>query len=295
MVSPARQWLIFAILSLLWGTSFIFIKIGLDELSPLALVAGRFAAALVALTVITRNHTDLLPTSMREALLLAILGLVNTALPIFLISWGEQSIDSGLTAVLNGTVPIWTIILAHLLLHDEKFTLAKVAGVGVGFIGVVVLVGGVSLATAAFWGQLAVVGGAVSYGLGSVFVRLYLPGVPPTRLMFFALVTALFVVASLTLISEGWPTGYGTVKGLAAILWLGVLGTAVAYQLYYRLLRWWGAGRSTTVTYVVPVEGLGLGVIFLDETLTFNVLLGTGLILAGVLVANTKLSKLESH
>lgn len=282
-------------LSVVWGTSFLFIKIGLDELTPLALVSGRFFVALVALVLITWRQGDLLPQSKREAMHLAFVGLVNTALPIFLISWGELSVDSGLTAVLNGTVPIWTIMLAHLLLHDERFTKAKVLGVWIGFIGLIVLVGGVSLSTAAFWGQMAVVCGSISYALGSVYVRRHLPGVAPTRLIFFSLVVALLAVAPLTLVTEGIPTGYATVKGISAILWLGVLGTALAYQLYYRLLHWWGAGRSTTVTYVAPVVGLTLGAIFLDEQLTFNVLLGSGLILLGVILANSNLGKLRNR
>ncbi|MEE9466482.1 MAG: DMT family transporter [Candidatus Neomarinimicrobiota bacterium] len=286
--NPFIQWLVFWCLAGAWGCSFLFIKIGVTYIGPLTLVSGRFLIGLVGTLLLVSNRRAVLPGSLRRWGQLLFLGTFNLALPIFLISWGEQSIDSSMAAVLNATVPIWAVSIAHFALPDERLTAAKVAGIAIGFIGVVVLVGLPAAAQSSFWGQLAVVVAAVSYAFGSIYVRRYLRGVPHNQIIVVTLISALLITGTATLIVEGLPTAGVHPNALMAMLWLGLVATALSYKLYYRLLDWWGAGRSTTVTYVFPVVGVILGIIFLDEGLTIRFILGGMLILLGVTTANRK-------
>ncbi len=221
---------------------------------------------------------------------MAILALINTALPIFLISWSEQTIDSGLASILNSTVPIWTIILAHLALHDEPLVARKIAGVLVGFAGVIVLVGfgGSDSGSLIRLGELAVIVAAIFYATASIFVRRYLSHVPHNPLIFITLTFATLITAPFMIIVEGIDESLIQPKALIAMSWLGIVGTAFAYQIYYRLIAWWGAGRATMVTYTMPVVAILLGIVFLGESITRELVIGGGLILTGVILANQK-------
>ena len=285
---PAVQWLAFAILSLAWGSSFLFIKIGVSHVGPLTLVAGRMLIGWLAVSLLLWRQGTGLPRRREEWGHLLFLGVLNTALPIYLISWGEQTIDSGVAAILNSTVPIWTILMAHGLLHDEKLRPGRIAGVATGFAGVLVLVGWpLQIAgNAMVAGQLAVVAAAFCYALGAVYTRQFLSKVPILRITWVTLLSAAAVSGSLALIVERPSLGSLHPASLMSMAWLGLVGTALAYQLYYRLLGWWGAARATSVTYMLPVVGLLLGVIFLSETVTLQILAGAALIGGGVLQTN---------
>ncbi len=284
------QWVAFCSLALAWGSSFLFIKIGVSVVGPFTLVTGRFliGAILVGLMILVRGEA--LQFQRGDFLKMAILALINTAMPIFLISWGEQSIDSGLASVLNSTVPIWTIILAHLALHDEPLVARKVTGVLVGFAGVIVLVGFGGPDSGSFirLGELAVIVAAILYATASIFVRRHLAHVPHNTLIFITLTFAALMTAPFMIIVEGVDESILQPKALMAMSWLGIVGTAFAYQIYYRLIAWWGAGRATTVTYTFPVVAVLLGIVFLGETITKEMVIGGGLILTGVILASQK-------
>ncbi len=284
------QWVAFWTLALAWGSSFLFIKIGVSVVGPFTLVTGRFfiGAILVGLLILFRGES--LQFQRGDYLKMAILAFINTALPIFLISWGEQSIDSGLASILNSTVPIWTIILAHLSLHDEPLVARKIAGVLVGFAGVIVLVGfgGSDSGSLIRLGELAVIVAAIFYAIASIFVRRYLSHIPHNPLIFITLTFATLMTAPFMIMVEGIDESLIQPKALMAMSWLGIVGTALAYQIYYRLIAWWGAGRATTVTYTFPVVAVLLGIVFLQESITRELVIGGGLILAGVMLANQK-------
>ena len=288
MPRPIIQWLVFMALSQAWGSSFLFIKIGVTYVGPFTLVAGRLLIALAAIALLSWKQGAALPGSRKRWLQLLFLGLINLAFPIYLISWGEQTINSGLAAVLNSTVPIWTVALAHPLLRDERLTRRKLLGVVLGFAGVVILVG---LPTSAgntgspFAGSLAVAVASLIYALASIYVRRFLRDVPHTQIVLVSLISALLAMTIMMLAVEGIPNRLHP-KALWAMAWLGLVGTAFAYQLFYRLIAWWGAGRATMVTYTFPVVGVLLGIVFLGEALTVQLVAGGGLILAGVAVAS---------
>ncbi|MFQ5593782.1 MAG: DMT family transporter [Anaerolineae bacterium] len=298
-----RQWGDFWLLSLIWGASFMLIKIGLQGMDTLTLVTFRIALGALALWVVVGWRRLPLPRTGVTLGALLLLGLFNNAIPFTLITWGETTIDSGLAAVLNGTVPLFTIVIAHLWLRDERITLPKVIGLLVGFLGVVIVIregtGELSLATlrsGTLGGQLAVVLASASYATATVFARRYLQNVHAFVLAAAQLTAGtLFISAALFL--WGWPPALDTsaVIPLLAVVTLGVVNTGVAYMLYFSLLSRVGATRTTLVTYVIPAVGLFLGFIFLDEPLSLAVILGFLLIVAGVLLVNNQFVQRQSN
>ncbi|MCH8328300.1 MAG: EamA family transporter [Candidatus Marinimicrobia bacterium] len=250
------------LLSLAWGSSFMFIKIGVTHTGPMTLVAGRLLIGWVAVSLLMLRSSVGLPRQKAEWGHLLFLGIINTALPIFLISWGEQEIDSGMAAVVNSTVPIWTVLLAHLILRDEKLTAGRLLGVGIGFGGVLVLVGlpEVIIGNQLLAGQAAVIAAAICYSASAIYIRKFVPDLPYLRIIWVSLLSAWLLTAAAALALEKPDLLHLHRASLLAMAWLGLIGTALAYQLYYRLLAWWGAGRATSVTYTFPVIGLLLGI-----------------------------------
>jgi drug/metabolite transporter (DMT)-like permease len=291
MHGRARDWAAFWLLGLIWGSSFLWIKLAVEDISAVLLVALRLFFGLVGLGAyaLWRRPAFQLPRDGRRWGQYLFMGLVNTALPIALISWSEETIASGLAAILNATVPLFTLVLAHFALHDEKITPVRVLGLTMGFLGVVVVtlpellaegLGGDVVGQLA--AQLAVLLAAACYAVGSTFARRHLRGESAFAQAFLVLLTADFLTWLALLAVErpvAWPT---TPTTWLAALWLGVLGSGVAYLLYFHLLGAWGATRTSLVTYVLPVFGIMLGAIFLDEVIGWNMVVGLALILAGI-------------
>src|SRR6202171_2670569 len=177
-----KEWLVFSALGTIWGTSFLWIKIAVAEAGPFTLVGLRLLFGFVGLLVVMAIQRPRLPRDWRVIAAFAFMGLFNTALPFLLITWGETRIASSLASILNGTVPLFTIVIAHFWLHDEKITLPRLGGLLVGFVGIVVLVSG-DLSTPGLHsdvlGQLAVLAAAISYALAITFSRRHLRGQPP--------------------------------------------------------------------------------------------------------------------
>ena len=286
-----KTWGAFWLLGLIWGSSFLWIKIAVQELPPVTLVAMRLFLAAVGLCVLLRHQGQYLPRQRRILLAYLYMGVFNTALPFSLVSWGETGIDSGLTSILNASVPLFTLVIAHLWLHDEKATPARVIGLVVGFLGVVTLVGrsfGSSSGPGVAWGELAVLGGAVCYATSANFARKYLRGQP-------ALVQA--AMSMLVADASAWlgalwmdrpvhlPTDPTT---WLAVAWLGILGSAVAYLLFFYLINSWGATRTTMVSYVFPVIALILGITILREQADWRLAAGSLLVVGGIVIANLK-------
>ncbi len=288
----SRAWLAFGALSAIWGSSFLWIKIAVQEVGPFRLVAFRLLFGVIGLLIAGRLAGQPLRLSRKQLPAYLVLALVNTALPFTLISWGETRIDSGMASVLNGTVPLFTLVIAHFWLQDERITLPRTLGLLIGFGGVAILVGQnfdfSRILEGSALGQLAVLAASASYATGLTLTRKRFRGQPPV-----AQATLVVLFSDLML----WVGAFGFESPVRlpslsltwiALLWLGFLGTGLAYLLYFYLINEWGSTRTSVVTYTMPVIGVILGVVFLEETLSVNLILGVGLVLTGIGFVNWK-------
>lgn len=284
-----REWGAFGLLGLVWGSSFLWIKIAVQEIGPFTLVAFRLLFGVLGLLVVAAIRRPTFPREARTWRVLLFLGLINTALPFVLISWGEQYIDSAVASILNGTVPLFTLVIAHLFLHDDRITAARVLGLITGFAGVVVLMSrdlDPEGLRGNLLGQAAVLAAAISYAVASVYARRNLRGVQPLVQALVPLLSA-DAAAWLAVPLTEWPFQLPALPMTwLALLWLGLLGSCLAYLLYFYLLHAVGPTRATMVTYVFPVVGLVLGVIFLGERADWNLVVGALLISASIGVVN---------
>jgi len=285
-----RVWIAFGTLCVLWGSSYLFIRVGLRHLSPLSLVSLRLLTGAAAITVLSIAQHRPLRIARRVLAILIVLATINTALPFVLISWGEVTVSSGLASVLNSTVPIFSVILAGVVLQDEPVTLARLGGVAVGFGGVILLLsrdlGQATVQWSSVGGQLAIVGASLCYAIGAVMVRRTLRGVNSMTIATWALWIAAIEVTLLSLAFSPPHLTSQTFDSIFAVLWLGLLGSALAYALAFFILEHWGAARYTFVAFMLPVVGLTLGAIFLGEPVDWRILAGSLLVIAGIVLAS---------
>ena len=278
-------------MALAWVSSFLWIKIAVAEIGPFTLIALRLLFGVIGLLVVMRLQKQAFPRNSRLIPAYLFMGTFNTGLPFILIAWGETRIDSGLASILNGTMPLFTIIIAHFWLHDEKITLPRALGLLLGFMGVVVLVSrdfGPEGIHGNLWGQLAGLAAAISYATGITFSRKYLRGQPPVVQATMVVLVADALVWLATPIFER-PLRLPTLPiTWLAVAWLGLLGSCLAYLLYFYLLNAWGATRASLVIYVLPIIGLLLGIIFLDEVLDWRLAAGSLLVVAGITVVSLR-------
>ena len=278
------QWLKFWMLSLVWGSSFLLIKVGVEELGPFPLVSIRIGGAAVLFWVYLQMTGRKLPAFGNGLLALIYVGIFNTAVPFSLISFGETRIDSSLATVLNATVPLFNLVIAHFLLSDERLTLAKIVGLLMGFVGVVILMSdGLMNATASFAGQLAILGASLSYATSIVTIRLKLRHLDPYTTAGWSIVIGAFAIIPVTLIvATPLPTDVSA-QALLASVTLAIINTFFAYFLFYGLISEWGV-RASLVTYALPPVGITLGFLVLDETIDWRLIVGGVLIVAGIVV-----------
>ena len=269
-------------LAAIWGSSFMFIEIALRDLAPSTLILLRMAFGALALAVFMRLERPSASRSLRRVRSgrSRCSALVNTAVPFFLIAWGQQYIDSGLAAIFNASAPLFTALFAIAYDQSQRVTGARLAGVVLGFGGVVLLVGfELSGGERAVAGGLAVVAASACYGIGGLYAGTPLPrrcrrrssrsGRCSGRRRFVLPLGA--AQASML----GW-------ESLLSVLYLGVAATGVAYLLYFGLIAGAGASKAVLVTYLVPALALVYGAVFLDETVTAVSLAGLALVLTGV-------------
>ena len=286
-----KEWGAFVLLGLIWGSSFLWIKIAVAETGPFILVTFRLLFGLAGLLAIMALKRQAWPRDRRVLWAFVFMGLFNTALPFTLITWGETLIDSSLASILNGTVPLFTIVLAHFWLQDEKITLPRLAGLAVGFVGMVVLVSrdlGPDALSGNVWGQVAVIAASVAYATAITFSRKHLRGQPPVLQATMVMLFASGMMAVATPIVEQPLNLPDTGLAWFAIAWLGLLGSCAAYMLFFYLINAWGPTRASLVTYIFPVIGLVLGIVFLNEPADWHLLAGSALIVAGIVVVNLR-------
>ncbi|HEX9681150.1 MAG TPA: DMT family transporter, partial [Anaerolineales bacterium] len=288
-----RNWTALFLLGLLWGSSYLWIKIGVQEIGPFTLVALRLLIGAAALGAVLVARRQALPMTRAILAPLAVMGVTNTALPFILISWGELTVDSAVASVLTGAAPLFVLILSHFFLDDERITLPRLAGLLLGFAGVVILAGRSSspVAPAAAaggldLGVLAIVAAVMSYAVSAVFARRTLRGVPHLVAAFVPLVIA---------DSVSW-IGAATLEApieipqapltWLAVVWLGLFGSCAAYLVYFYLIQNVGATRTAQVAYLIALVGVALGVVFLDERLDWRLAAGAVLVLGGITVVS---------
>ena len=283
----AKHWFVFILLGAIWSSSFMWIKIAVQEVSPVTLVAFRVLFGLLFGIVVIFVQRIPLPRTFKAWFPLLLLGLTNVAIPFYLISWGEKSIDSAVAAILDATVPLFTILIAHFLLQDDKMTLPKVLGLLIGFAGVVVLMSkDISASAGSLIGQLAVIVASMFYAGSSVYLR------KTTADTHGVLRSAGPLTSATAVMWLGSAVFESPIKipqlGLTwiALLWLGIFGSGLAFVMAYYLIHEIGPTRSTMVTYLFPLGGVVLGVTFLHEQLTWHVIVGAILIVSSLAVAN---------
>lgn len=270
-----------AAVALLWGASFMFIKIAVRELAPATLVAGRIGIGALTLALVVPFLAGGRATvaAIRANLgWLVVVGLVNMALPFWLLSWGETRIDSGLASIIQGSVPIFNAVIAFGFFRDVRVTGLRLLGVGIGFVGVALLVGVQPQGKVV--GALAVVGMALCYAVGQLVAARHLGSVQPPVV---ALATT--AVAALAVLPFGIaqaPDHLPHWKTIGSVLALGIPLTALAFLLFYAIIAGAGAAYASLVTYLVPPIALLYGAIFLDERFGVAAIGGLALILGGV-------------
>ena len=284
----SRYWPMILLLAGVWGASYLFIKVAVDEIAPAPMMALRtLLAAAVLLAYVARRFgaaraREELWTARRH---LVVLGLLNAAIPFWLIAWGEQHIDSGLAAVVQASVPIFNALLVLRFLPHERLSRTRALGLAIGIVGVAVVTGihpeGGWLAVA---GALAVVGSSIAYASAGVYGQKAVSGTPGPVLAAGSMLLAGLVLTPVALFQL--PDAVPSWEATGSVLALALAGTALAQLVLFRVLALHGSSRLSLVTYLMPAFALVYGTVLLDEDLTLSMLGGLALILGGVALAS---------
>lgn len=280
------DWLILLLLAVIWGGAFFFIGVAVRHVPPLTYVWLRLSIAALAMWgyVHVKGETLQLPRRVWGSIL--ILALLNNALPFALFGWGQTHIASGLASILNATTPIWGVVVAHFLTHDERMTPRKAAGVLLGFAGVATMIGPsmFSKLGASAVAQLACVTAALSYALAAVWARRFRrQGISPLSVTTGQLTAGALMMLPVSMLADHpWTHSFPPLTALAAISALALFCTAFGYVLYFRLIATSGATNALLVTLLVPPVAILLGGLFLGESLAAQDFLGLALIAVGL-------------
>ncbi len=278
----------------MWGTSYVWIKVAVGTVPTFTLIASRLGiglALLVAVAVATRLK---LPRDPKVYGHLIVMAFINIVIPFALITTAEQSVNSNLAAIINGAVPLFVVLLAALFLHDEPLTVNRLVGIGIGYVGVVVLVSRSLFSGAAgssLGGELALVGSTLSYAVGAVYARRNMRGVAPLVPAVFQVGFAFLIVSGIALATEHPFAVAWQPDAIFAIAWLGVFGSALAYILMFRLLARIGAIGTSVLAYLLPIVGIIAGAVVKQESADERLLIGTVLILGGIGLSSSKLGQ----
>ena len=273
-----------ALLALIWGSAFLWIKLADRGFSPVEVTLARLALGAAVLFVIVRVRREAIPRSGRLWAQIAVAALFANAVPYLLFAVAEQTVDSSTAGIINATTPLWTVVLALAVRHQKSVTRWQAAGLVVGFAGAVLIftpwhtAGGLFSA-----GGLECLAASVSYAVSYIYMDRYLArrGIGPVVLSACQLAAAAVMLA-IALGVSGVQTPHVTAESVAAIAVLGIVGTGFAYVLNYQIITSEGATVASTVTYLLPVVAIVLGVLVLGESITVTTLAGIALVLAGV-------------
>ena len=293
-----KNLLLLLLLATLWGPSFLFIKIALEDITPITLAAWRIGIAAIVLNGLLFIKKYEFNRSWRFWKHVTIVGFVAHALPFALINWGEQYIDSSIASILNGLTPLCTVLIANFTLADEKMTAEKIVGTVLGFIGLVIIASPdfSSELSNSLLGVIAVATAALSYGVAIIYSRIHLmkekPLYAPASQL---LVTSLYLIPFAYFVEGSVNPATVSFEAFGALLVLGVFGTAIAFVIYYRVLSSSSASYLSMVTYLMPIFGIALGTIFLNEVLSYEAIIGAVMIVMGIMIANRVFSGLVQN
>ncbi len=280
-------WLLLALLSVFWGGSFFFVELALRDLPTLTIVFFRVAIAAVALHLYLLFKSKKISRDIKIWFNFLIMGLLNNLIPFSLIVWGQVFIEAGLASILNATTPIFTVILAHFLLKDEKMTRNKIFGVVLGLVGVVVLIGLEPLQgfSQNILAQLAVIGAAVSYAFAGIYGRRFkdIEAIYTATGMLTS--TAIIMLPIALIVDRPWHLSPSFISVLA-ILGSALVSTVAAYLIYFHILSVAGATNVLLVTMLIPVSAVLLSSLFLGERLHWTAFAGMVLIILALVVVD---------
>jgi drug/metabolite transporter (DMT)-like permease len=284
----------YVLLSAIWGTSFLFIKVADRQLAPLQVVLGRLALGAATVLVVLLMRRERLPSDKRTWGHLAFLAVVSNALPFSLIAYGETHISSVLAGLWNATTPLFTLLIALAFLPEERPTRRRVGGLLLGFLGVALVLGPWSgLGGTSLEGSLEVAGASACYGVSFVYMRRYVTAQSDARVSLVAgqLLCGTVIMAAAALLFTSAPA-HLSAEPVLSVAALGALGTGVAYVLNYAIVDRAGATIASTVTYLIPLFATACGVAVLGEGLAWNEPVGALVVLAGVALSQGGLSSI---
>lgn len=281
--------------SALCGPSFLFIKIAIVEIPPVTVAFMRVGIGAFLLYLLLKLKKTPLPKLSSSWIHIAIAALFQSAIPFSLFAIGEKGIDSSLASIICGTSPLFTIVLAHFFTENDQFTKMKTVGSALGFFGLCVLIAPTLFFTkTTIFGTFMVLIAAMCYAIGFVYVKKYIeikkfaPLTLPTIQLF---ISFLFLLPLALIFENPFVIKDASISAIGAILALSVLGTALAFTVYYQLIALTSATYISTANYIIPIFGAILGVLVLDEKLAWSALFGCVLIIAGVMIANRPIFK----
>ncbi|GIR32497.1 MAG: ABC transporter permease [Deltaproteobacteria bacterium] len=287
------EWMLLVLLSVVWGGSFFFNGIALREFPTLSIVTARVGLAALALLFLMKMLGQ--GIQLNRQILKAFFGMsfLNNVVPFSLIVWGQQHIASGVASILNATTPLFTMLVAHWFTTDEKINPRRLLGVLTGMGGVGLMMGLDSMESSGFHllGQSAILLAAFSYGLAGVYGKRFAQlEIPPLATATGQLCASSMILIPLTLwIDQPWTIAMPSIEGMGSLLGIALLSTALAYVIYFRLLKTAGATNLLLVTLLIPVSAIILGVFLLDESLEPQHLSGMAVISLGLLIMDGRL------
>lgn len=298
MSTPTRMslldWSLLLALSLLWGGSYFFVGVAVKVLPPFTIVLLRVAIAAVALHAVLRATRTQMPWDAGAWAAFFGMGLLNNAIPFSLIVWGQTHIASGLASILNATTPLFALVVAHLVTHDERLSKGRLVGILLGLAGVVVLIGPDALTGLGndVLAQIAVLAAALSYGCAVTFGRRFKRmGVPPLATAAGQVTASSVILLPVALLVDApWRLELPDLSVWGAVLGLALLSTALAYVVFFRILASAGAVNLSLVTFLIPVSAILLGSVFLGERLEPMDFLGMALIGLGLTAIDGRLA-----
>ncbi|WP_428645805.1 DMT family transporter [Roseibium sp.] len=288
---PFRHWILLIVLGAIWGGAFLFAKVAVAEIPPFVLVFFRVSIACTVLLTYLWARGLLSGLEAKHALPFLVMGLLNNAVPFSLLFLGQTVIGAGLASILNATTPVFTVLVASVVVKQEALQANRVAGVVLGVAGVAVMLSSSlsGLATDPVWAQLCCLGAALSYALAATFARRFRSMPPQVAATGQLLGSSAIMLPVALLTASGWTVSDPSLTTWLNVLALGTVATALAYLIYFRLLAEAGATNASLVTLLVPASALFFGWLILGEKLSALQLGGFAVLLAGLVVLDGRL------
>lgn len=280
------EWLTLILLSMIWGASYFFAEIAMRSFQPFTIVFIRVLIAALALNIVVRASGLRMPSTWSDWSQFLVMGLINNLIPFSLIFWSQQRILSSLASILNATTPVWSVILSHFLTKDEKITANRLVGVIIGLFGASVVIGLTSLSkpNVDIIPLLVVISASISYALAGIYGKRFNTTNPLITAAGQLTASTILMAPIAMIFDRPWSAPPPTTPAILSLIVLGLVNTAFAYILYFRLLASAGATNVLLVTLLNPFNTILLGSVFLGERLFMRHFVGLGIIIVSLLI-----------